>query len=649
MRDPSAKRKLQATFATTGDRMHIKIGAIGFMILAMFASTSVPQEDKKKEQKKSHFARYKHPKYRLIGPAAGGRTTRSCGVPGDPNIYYVGAAAGGVWKTTDGGINWKPIFDDQPTSPIGAVAVAPSDPNVIYVGSGEANIRGNVMPGNGIYVSTDAGKSWKHVWKQRGQIAKIVVDPKKADVAYAAVLGTAFHSESTSGKDIHRNNAERVIYRTTDGGKSWKAVINKKSEVTLFRIPGDPKSVDQKEIDKALAGDHTAFSIKIAEHIGAIDIALDPNNPRVLFATLFQAHRTPWDFTSGGRGSGLHRSDDGGDTWKEIEPTDDNGLPKKPYGRIGVAIAPSDSKRIYALIEAENGGLYRSDDGGEKWSLVNGKQYLRQRPWYFSTVHVDPKNPDIVYCPSVKLLKSTDGGKSFKQMKGTHHPDHHDLWIDPLNPKRMIDSNDGGVDITTNGGETWHMPMLPICQFYHIACDNSVPCRVMGTMQDQGTASGPSNSLSSAGISLSDWHNVGGGEPGFAVPDPDDPNIVYAGEYGGYISIYDHRTRQARNISIYPTNPSGKGAEELRYRFQWTAPIMLSPHAPLISDRGPIPSFPSRTIYHAANVLFCSRDRGKSWDKISPDLTRNDKSKQKWSGGPITGDNTDRTRTRLNC
>ncbi len=254
-------------------------------------------------------------------------------------------------------------------------------------------------------------------------------------------------------------------------------------------------------------------------------------------------------------------------------------MPAKPYGRIGVAVAPSDSRRIYALIEAENGGLYRSDDGGEKWSLVNGQRYLRTRPWYFSTITVDPKNPDVVYCPNVRLLKSIDAGKSFKQMKGVHHPDHHDLWIDPKNPRRMIDSNDGGVDITTNGGETWVAPQLPISQFYHIACDNSVPYRVMGTMQDQGTASGPSNSLSSQGISLSDWHTVGGGETGFAVPDPDDPNIVYAGEYGGYISIYDNRTKQARNISIYPTNPSGKAAEELRYRFQWTAPITVSPQA----------------------------------------------------------------------
>jgi photosystem II stability/assembly factor-like uncharacterized protein len=595
---------------------------LGILAIALIGSWGHPQESKEKgDAKKGHFARFKHPKYRSIGPAAGGRVSRSCGVPGDPTTYYVGAASGGVWKTTDSGLSWKPIFDDQPTSSIGAVAVAPSDPNVVYVGSGEANIRGNVAPGNGIYLSTNGGKSWKHVWKQVGQIGHIVVHPKNADIAYAAVLGSAFHRHD--GPRLNVNNPERGVYRTTDGGKTWKQVLARKVRVS--------------EIRKYLKEGTTHTNDPVFEHIGAIDITMDPNNPRILFAALFQTHRTPWSFTSGGPGSGLYRSDDGGDSWKEIEPGDDSGLPAKPYGRIGVAIAPFDSRRIYALIEAENGGLYRSDDGGEKWHLVNAHRYLRQRPWYFSTVHVDPKNPDIVFCPSVRLLKSIDGGKSFKQMKGVHHPDHHDLWIDPQNPRRMIDSNDGGVDITTNGGETWHAPPLPICQFYHISVDNSVPYRVMGTMQDQGTASGPSNSLSSQGISLSDWHTVGGGETGFAVADPTDSNIVYAGEYGGYLSIYDHRTRQARNISIYPTNPSGKGAEDLRYRFQWTAPIMLSPHvSPRPSGEGP----GVRALYHAANVLFRSKDQGKTWDKISPDLTRDDKSKQKWSGGPITGDNT---------
>jgi photosystem II stability/assembly factor-like uncharacterized protein len=600
--------------------------ALSFIVaaLALFVPLAAQEKlkDEKKQEKKKDAEPVHHPKFRLIGPAAGGRVSRACGVVGDPMIYYAATASGGVWKSTDAGLTWKSIFDDQPTSSIGAIAVAPSDANVVYVGSGEANIRGNVMPGNGIYKSTTAGKTWQHVWKQKGQIGHIIVHPTDPDIAFAAVLGHAFGP-----------NPERGVYRTTDGGKTWKQVLSK-----VLVTP---------------AGKDT---------IGAIDVCFDPANPRILFAALWQARRTPWSLTSGGPGSGLYRSEDGGDTWKQLGPEaatapsppaplpggegskgkdGESGLPPGPYGRIGIAIAPSNSQRIYALIEADKGGLYRSDDGGEKWQLVNPGRYLRQRPWYFSTVHVDPRNPDVVWCPNVRLLKSIDGGKTFKNVKGPHHVDHHDLWIDPENPARMIDSNDGGVDITSNGGLTWHFPMLPIAQFYHISVDAGVPYRVMGNMQDQGTASGPSNSLSSAGISVSDWHSVGGGETGYSVADPTDPDIVYAGEYAGIITRYDHRTRQARNISIYPTNPSGQGAVEQRYRFQWTAPILISPHV----SGPPSPGTPGegsgvRAIYHAANVLFRTQDAGRTWQKISPDLTRDDKSKQQWSGGPITGDNT---------
>ncbi|MCI0683152.1 MAG: hypothetical protein L0Y71_13705 [Gemmataceae bacterium] len=550
---------------------------VAFVGIAAACTALAGGDGKDAKDDKSPF---KNLKYRSIGPAAGGRVSRACGVPGDPMIYYAATASGGVWKSSDGGLTWKSIFDDQPTSSIGAIAVAASDPNVIYVGSGEANIRGNVMPGNGIYKSTDAGKTWTHVWKQKGQIGHMIVHPSNAEIAFGAVLGHAFGP-----------NPERGVYRTTDGGKTWKQVLKKDADT------------------------------------GAIDVCFDPANPRILFAALWQARRTPWSLTSGGPGSGLYRSDDGGDTWKELEPDDDNELPPQPWGRIGIAVAPSDSNRVYALIEADKGGLYRSDDGGEKWKLVNPGRYLRQRPWYFSTVHVDPANADVVWCPNVRLLKSIDGGKTFKNIKGPHHVDHHDLWIDPKNPRRLIDSNDGGVDISTNNAETWHACRLPIAQFYHISVDNSVPYRVLGNMQDQGTASGPSNSLSSAGIALADWHTVGGGETGYSLADPTDPNIVYSGEYAGILTRYDHRTRQARSIAIYPTNPSGQGAVEQRYRFQWTAPILISPHD-------------HKTLYHGANVLFKTTDAGRTWQKISPDLTRDDKSKQQWSGGPITGDNT---------
>ena len=515
--------------------------------------------------------------FRLIGPALGGRVSRVAGVPGDRHTYYATTASGGVWKSTDGGIHWEPIFDEQPTSSIGSIAVAASDPNVVYVGSGEANIRGNVAPGNGIYRSTDAGKTWTHVWRQEGQIGTMVVHPRDPDVAYAAVLGHAFGP-----------NPERGVYRTRDGGATWQRVLEKDADT------------------------------------GASDVALDPNNPRVLFAGLWQARRRPWDMTSGGPGSGLYTSRDGGDTWKQLTG---DGLPDGIWGKVGVAVAPSDGRRVYALIEAEQGGLFRSDDGGGKWTRVSAHRALQQRAWYYSTLTIDPTNPDVVWVPQVPMLKSIDGGKTLVNVDGIHHGDHHDVWIDPEDPQRMITGNDGGVDVTVNGGETWYAAPLPIGQLYHVNVDNHVPYRVSGALQDLGTASGPSNSLSSAGIRRADWYSVGGGEAGHTVHDPNDPNVVYAGEYGGYISRYDHRTRQARNVSIYPDNPSGHGAEDLNYRFQWTSPIEISRHDP-------------KVVYHAANVVFRSTDGGQSWQPISPDLTRDDPETQGWSGGPITGDNT---------
>ena len=540
---------------------------------------------------------FKRLEFRNIGPAAGGRVARSCGVPGDPLTYYAATAAGGVWKSSDGGVHWKSVFDDQPIASIGSIAVAASDPNVVYVGSGEANIRGNVQPGNGIFKSTDAGKTWKHVWKQEGQIGTMIVHPRNPDIAYAAVLGHAFGP-----------NEERGIYRTRDGGKTWERVLAKDRDT------------------------------------GGSDVCFDPNNPRILFAGLWQARRQPWDLTSGGPGSGLYRSDDGGDTWKQLVPppapespeaakdappnqTRCEGLPEGILGKICLAVAPSDSRRVYAMIEAEKGGLFRSDDGGETWSQASEAHGIRQRAWYFSCITVDPKNADVIWFPQVALLRSIDGGKTIQRVKGPHHGDHHDIWIDPKNPERMIDSNDGGVDISTNGGESWSAPPLPIAQFYHVGVDTRVPYHVAGPMQDVGTAAGPSNSLTSGGIPLGDWYAPGGGETGFTTFDPSDPNVIYAGEYGGYISRYDHRTRQAKSVGIYPYNPSGHGAEDLRYRFQWTAPILVSPHDP-------------KTIYHAANVLFKTTDGGEHWTAISKDLTRNDKAKQKWAGGPITGDNT---------
>src|SRR3954463_9371738 len=466
---------------------------------------------------------FKALKYRNIGPAAGGRVSRVTGVAGNPMRYYAATASGGVWMSNDGGTSWKPIFDDQPISSIGAIAVAASDPNVIYVGSGEANIRGNVAAGNGIYKSIDAGKTWTHVWDQEGQIGTMAVHPKNPDIAFAAVLGHAFGP-----------NPERGVYRTRDGGRTWQQVLKKDADT------------------------------------GASDVALDPSNPNVVFAGLWQARRRPWDLTSGGPGSGLYRSDDGGTTWKQLT---EKGLPTGPWGKIGVAVAPSDGRRVYALIEAEQGGLDRSGDGGETWSRASGDRGLRQRAWYYSTLTIDPRTPDVVWCPSVPMLRSIDGGKTFTPVRGFHHGDHHDLWIDPANPRRMINGNDGGVDISLNGGETWYAPPLPISQFYRIGVDTRNPYHIAGPMQDLGSIACPNNSLSASGIALGDWYNVGGGETGYTVSDPTAPDVVYAGEYAGVITRYDHRTRQARMVSGYVDNPSGHGAADMKYRFRWPAPI----------------------------------------------------------------------------
>lgn len=532
-------------------------------------------------------------KYRLVGPFAGGRVSRVCGVPGDPLTYFAATASGGVWKSADGGVTWKPTFDDQPTSSIGSIAVAPSDSQVVYVGTGEANIRGNVSPGAGIFKSTDGGKTWKHVWKQVGQIGTIAVHPKNPDVAYAAALGHAFGP-----------NSERGLYRTTDGGRTWKRVLFKNDET------------------------------------GCSDVCLDPSNPRTVFAGFWQARRRPWDLTSGGPGSDLYLSRDGGDTWVSLKsgrgtakPGPEGkakpakGLPEGIWGKIGVAVAPSDGERVYAVIEADKGGLFRSDDGGKTWERVSDDRHVRQRAWYYSTLTVHPTNPDVVYAPQVQLLKSIDGGKTLHTVRGCHHGDHHDLWIDPTNPNRMIDANDGGVDISTDGGKTWFAPPLPISQCYHVSADTRVPYHVLTCLQDLGSTCGPSRSLKSSGIGLGDWFTVGGGEAGHAVADPSDPNVVYAGEYGGIMTRYDHRTRQARNVTVNQFNPSGIDPAKMRYRFNWTAPILVSQHDP-------------KTVYHAANVLLRTRNAGQTWEAVSGDLTRNDKQKQQWSGGPITGDNT---------
>ena len=516
-------------------------------------------------------------KWRLIGPFRGGRVLAVAGAPGDPNVYYFGAVAGGVWKTTNGGLTWAPVFDKEKVSSIGAIAVAESDPNVIYVGTGEACIRGNISFGDGFYKSTDAGKTWKNIGlNDTRHVGRIIVHPRNPDIVFAAALGHAYGP-----------NQERGIFRTTDGGKTWEKVLYK-----------DDKT-------------------------GGIDITFDPTNPHILFAALWEAGRTPWSLSSGGPGSGLYKSTDGGSTWKRLEG---NGLPKGILGRIGVAVSGADPNRIYALIEAEDGGLYRSDDGGEKWTRVNDDHRFRQRAWYFTHVFADPRSVDGVYVLNTGFYHSTDGGKTFGVLPAPHG-DHHGLWIDPNNPQRMINSNDGGANISVDGGKAWsRQDNQPTAQFYHVAADTRFPYYVYGAQQDNSTVAIASRSDHGV-IDRSDWYPVGGGESGYVVPYAGDANIVYAGSYDGLITRFDKRTGQAQDINAWPDNPMGSGAAGLKHRFQWTAPIALSPHDPNV-------------LYHGAEVLFKSTNGGRSWTAISPDLTRNDKSKQQASGGPLTKDNT---------
>lgn len=516
-------------------------------------------------------------RYREIGPFNGGRVLAVSGVASNPNLYYFGAVAGGVWKTTDAGLNWTPLFDDQPVSSIGALAVAESDPNVIYVGTGEACIRGDISHGDGVYKSIDAGRTWKNIGlRDTRHIGRVIVHPRNPDLLFVAALGHAYGP-----------NSERGVFRSRNGGETWEKVLYKD------------------------------------ENTGAIDIVFDPSNPNIIYAGLWEVYRTPYSLESGGPGSGIYRSIDGGTTWKHLTGS---GLPKGIMGKIGLAVASSEPDRVYALIDARDGGLFRSDNAGDTWRLVNDDPEIRQRAFYYIHVNVDPKNADVVYFLQVSLLKSIDGGRTFSSIREPHG-DNHGMWIDPNNPQRLIVGTDGGPYITTNGGRTWTEADLPISQFYHVSADNRTPYYVYGAMQDLSTAAIPSDSLSREGITQGDWYPVGGGESGYVVPHTKDPNIVYAGSYSGLLTRYDHRTRQAQRISPWPEHSMGWGAGELKYRFQWTAPIATSPYDPDV-------------VYHAANVLFKSVNGGKSWTAISPDLTRNDKSKLGPSGGPITHDNT---------
>ena len=514
-------------------------------------------------------------RYRQVGPFRGGRVLAVTGVPGEPNVFYFGGASGGVWKSVDTGVSWRPIFDSQPIASIGAIAVAPSDHNTIYVGSGEACIRGNITYGNGVYKSVDGGKSWKNMGlKDSRHIGAVIVNPKNPNIVFVAALGHAYGP-----------NEERGVFRSSDGGATWQKVLYK----------------DEKT--------------------GSIDVVFDPNNPNTLFAAMWQVVRTPWSLNSGGGGgSGLYRSTDGGSTWNHLEG---HGLPSGLMGRIGVTVSAADSNRVYAMVESKEGGLYRSDDGGDNWIRINEDGRLRQRAWYFSHIFADPRSADTVYVLNTGMFRSTDAGRTFNLLPAPHG-DHHGLWIDPDDPMRLINGNDGGATVSTDGGATWSTQYnQPTAQFYHVITDNQWPYYIYGAQQDNSTIAIKSYDDDGV-IGRQDWYAVGGGESGYIAPYPPDPDITFANAEG-FLSRYDKRTQQVVDISVWPLDVSGNGAENLKYRFNWTSPLLVSPHDP-------------KVLYTAADRLFKSTDMGQSWTQISPDLTRNDKSKQKPSGGPITLD-----------
>ena len=522
-------------------------------------------------------------KWRNIGPNRGGRSLTCAGSPTRPLEYYFGAVGGGLWKTTDGGTTWLPVTDGQLTSSsVGAVAVSESKPDVVYIGMGETELRGNIMQGDGVYKSIDAGKTWHKAGLENTQaIARIRVDPTNPDIVYAAALGHPYGP-----------NPERGIFRSIDGGKSWKKV--------LYRD----------------------------DHTGAVDLSIDPNNPKILYAALWEVYRTPWMLNDGGPGSGFFKSTDGGDHWTEI--TQNKGLPIGTIGKIGIAVSKADSKRIYALVESDKDGLYRSDDAGETWSLISQDRRVLQRAFYFHRIYADPKDKDTIYAMDVAFLKSIDAGKTWKTLK-TPHGDHHDLWIDPNNNQRMINSNDGGGTVTVSGGSTWTGEEFPTAQLYHVATTNDTPYHVCGAQQDNTTACVQSEAGDRRGGGGGSYgmfaalYSVAGGESGYVTPDPADPNIFYGGSQGALLTRFDRSSGATRDIQVYPLFFSGMPASSLKERWQWTFPIVFSP-------------FDTHVIYTSSQHLWKTTDEGQSWQKISSDLTRADPKTLGDSGGPITKD-----------
>ena len=519
--------------------------------------------------------------FRAVGFSRGGRSTAATGVSGQPLVYYFGGTGGGVFKTSDAGNNWTNVTDGfLGVGSVGAIAVAPSDPNVVYVGTGSACPRGNISSGDGVYRSTDAGKTWKHIGlRDAGQVGKIRIHPDDPDHVYVAVLGHMFGP-----------NEERGVFRSTDGGETWEKV--------LF----------------------------IDDRTGVVDLSMDANNPRILYAGAWAAERKPWSLISGSEAGGIYRSTDGGDNWDHLK----GGLPEGMIGKTSVAVSPANSDRVWVLLEAEGekGGVYRSDDGGDSWTRINGDASLRQRPWYYIHIYADPKDENTVYALNTAFYKSIDGGKTFDQRIRVPHGDNHDLWLNPDNPKNIINANDGGANVSFDGGGSWSTQRnQETSEIYRVFVDEQWPYRIYGSQQDNSTISVPSRGSTGFGQVVPDWYSVGGCESGHIAVDPRDPDIIYAGCYGGSISRVNRKTGEYRQILAYPQLQLGAAARDLSYRFQWNAPIRLSPHDPDI-------------LYHASQVVHMSRDHGQSWSVISPDLTSNNPEHQDYAGGPITHDST---------
>ncbi|WP_339884398.1 WD40/YVTN/BNR-like repeat-containing protein [Polaribacter vadi] len=551
-----------------------KILFLAFCFL-LSANAKVNAQKKATQVSDEYFSEVK---YRNIGPFRGGRSAAVTGVNNKANLFYMGATGGGVWKTTDAGNTWQNISDGFFGGSVGAVAVAESDNNVIYVGMGEKTVRGNVSSGDGIWKSENAGKTWKHMGlKNSRHIPRMRIHPKNADIVFAGVMG-----------DLYKPTQERGVYKTVDGGETWRKVL---------------------------------FS---DENSGVVDLIIDPNNPRILFATTWDVRRTPYSLSSGGKGSALWKSTDEGETWTNISAN--KGLPTGIWGIAGVTVSPVNSDIVYALIENEKGGVYKSTDAGKTWSLINSERKLRQRAWYYTRLYADTQDEDILYVLNVRYHKSTDGGKTYKTYNAPHG-DHHDLWIAPEDNQRMIIGDDGGAQISFDAGENWStMNNQPTSQFYRVTTDNHFPYRILSAQQDNSTIR-ISHRNDGRFITESDWSSTAGGESAHIAVDPLNDDIVYGGSYGGLLTRVNHKTNETRAINVWPDDPMGHGAEDFKYRFQWNFPIFFSPNN-------------KKRLYAGSNHLHVTENEGQSWKLISPDLTRNDPETLKSSGGPITQDNT---------